>query len=465
MGVAENMHQLARYGGSNEGKLEGLPLENGDCSSPVVLSKYKRRKVSAVRDFPPGCGPLALCINTIPIEPTGSVGAGRDPVGGDIVGPILENDSNHPRKDSGADVEFHSPEMLQSPVWTELLQSSNDLESNVENLAVLSNKVDGHEVLNVEPMGIELPMASDNAGLIDCVKVLEHEICELSKDSHKVEIAPPDEYMAKSSCLKFLLPPNSPITNGNVSGKTVTRNYPSRRRISATRDFPPFCGKDAPRLSKDDCLKSPSSFKSNSSCQEKSCVEGKLLKETVSTNAKKLGYDVQDEDNIENKINVVVSKNSGDKVYAESEGNGTKEVSKQVKSGTFSEIRVDWEDKREKIRRPSRESDLNYPDHNSQIDSKEGEMDVGGLEGKLGKNIVVCDEEVGCLQGKVGKEIVVYNGEVGGWKGKVGKEIVVYDGELEGSEVKEGKDTIVDDREVGGFEGKLEREIVVHTED
>ncbi|KAL8158648.1 hypothetical protein V2J09_000185 [Rumex salicifolius] len=39
--------------------VSGIMSENGGCSSVIMLPNYKRSRVSAVRDFPPGCGPNA----------------------------------------------------------------------------------------------------------------------------------------------------------------------------------------------------------------------------------------------------------------------------------------------------------------------------------------------------------------------------------------------------------------------
>jgi euchromatic histone-lysine N-methyltransferase len=60
MGVMENMlhseslRTVTSVNGSHsEGRLGKWAMENGDCSFHTSPPKYKRRKVSSVRDFPP----------------------------------------------------------------------------------------------------------------------------------------------------------------------------------------------------------------------------------------------------------------------------------------------------------------------------------------------------------------------------------------------------------------------------
>ncbi|KAH7835245.1 hypothetical protein Vadar_024328 [Vaccinium darrowii] len=48
-----------------DGSLNTRPLEYGYCTSFGVLLKFKKPKVSAVREFPPGCGPNALRLHEV----------------------------------------------------------------------------------------------------------------------------------------------------------------------------------------------------------------------------------------------------------------------------------------------------------------------------------------------------------------------------------------------------------------
>lgn len=50
-------------GGLCDWSLNTRPLENGYCTSFGVFLKFKKPKVSAIRDFPPGCGPYMLLNN------------------------------------------------------------------------------------------------------------------------------------------------------------------------------------------------------------------------------------------------------------------------------------------------------------------------------------------------------------------------------------------------------------------
>ncbi|KAJ0089171.1 hypothetical protein Patl1_32968 [Pistacia atlantica] len=52
-------------GSRSEDRSGILPVENGHCASPRGLPKYKRQRVSAVRDFPPSCGQLTPNRDTV----------------------------------------------------------------------------------------------------------------------------------------------------------------------------------------------------------------------------------------------------------------------------------------------------------------------------------------------------------------------------------------------------------------
>uniref|UniRef100_A0A7N0V9T8 Uncharacterized protein n=1 Tax=Kalanchoe fedtschenkoi TaxID=63787 RepID=A0A7N0V9T8_KALFE len=173
-------------------------VENG-CSllpncSPVP--KYKRRKISAVRDFPYGCGPNAPKIN---VRPTKGSCAGH----GDHVQRSIDEVKIEPKLD------IHTAA--------------------------------AHEFLQLKD--------------------------ELAKSPNEVSI---NSFLDKTilSCVhSFPVQPEKPTYNFNNSVNNSGRNYPPRRKISAIRDFPPFCGRDAPRLMKDECIKVRASSQHGSASQ------------------------------------------------------------------------------------------------------------------------------------------------------------------------------------------------------
>uniref|UniRef100_A0A803PMT4 Uncharacterized protein n=1 Tax=Cannabis sativa TaxID=3483 RepID=A0A803PMT4_CANSA len=91
------------------------------------------------------------------------------------------------------------------------------------------------------------------------------------------------------------------VPNGNGFVKTMSRNYPPRRRVSAIRDFPKFCGINASPRSKEKPLEELASLE-NISSQEKfeSEANEKVMSETVKKIAGTVG-DVEDGDLFRNK--------------------------------------------------------------------------------------------------------------------------------------------------------------------
>jgi hypothetical protein len=108
--------------GHSEGRLRKLTMENSDCSFRTSPPKYKRRKVYAVRDFPP------------------------------------------------------FPPQIQS---TDVLERKNASTSKEEEVVVSSDKVSELESVNAEPVKMRSPAleALNNAGLSEHVNGLE---CKVS---------------------------------------------------------------------------------------------------------------------------------------------------------------------------------------------------------------------------------------------------------------------------------------------
>ncbi|GMN31053.1 hypothetical protein TIFTF001_003079 [Ficus carica] len=140
--------------GSYSGRLEKLTMENGGCSFVVRSTKYKRRKVSVVRDFPAGCGRFAQQVSLRTTEDAGTA-------------------------------------------------STNTLEDQ----SFKDASIDGVE-----------------NGTSDMLSDLQQLSCQ---------------------------------------------KYPPRRRVSAVREFPPFCGRNAPPPVKEESSEVLSSLKNTSSGQEK----------------------------------------------------------------------------------------------------------------------------------------------------------------------------------------------------
>ncbi|KAL5551350.1 hypothetical protein UlMin_001526 [Ulmus minor] len=86
-------------GGHSEERLGNLTMENGACPFLVSAAKCKKRKISAVRDFPPGCGRFA---QRICLRPT------KDAICADAVGnTICKDESSDRLKNETSDSSNH----------------------------------------------------------------------------------------------------------------------------------------------------------------------------------------------------------------------------------------------------------------------------------------------------------------------------------------------------------------------
>lgn len=227
MGFADNTkqtHSSRMLSLSNcdhsEGNWGRLLMENVHYDSRVGFPKYKRGRVSAIRDFRPGCGQFAPRISLRPTEEAISNG---------IVQNSVDQGKSCDAFGDGIRHVYRSPEVLENFDFTVIPRQTIDVESKPEAPVVSSDQVDGLNLLNTTLLKMPCPEAPDtfsNAGDIETLKSSEHERFNVPKDLHNVDISAPVESM-------------------------VPRHYPSRRKISAVRDFPPLCGRNAPRLIKE----------------------------------------------------------------------------------------------------------------------------------------------------------------------------------------------------------------------
>ncbi|EHA8589632.1 histone-lysine N-methyltransferase, H3 lysine-9 specific SUVH6 [Cocos nucifera] len=174
-----------------------------EVSAPAVPVKYKQRKVSAIRQWPKGCGPLAAGANMKPIkEPPASVEL--DPNG-------VSNSNKRPRPDDAVELPAVGEEAA-SLERVDGVGSSMILRQEVAELTSLA------ETLKPNDM--------------NSLKCLEHLGAETKKEEIGAKIFP------------------EPV------GIVHSRTYPppKRRMISVVRDFPVGCGRNAPLMSKEESL-------------------------------------------------------------------------------------------------------------------------------------------------------------------------------------------------------------------
>ncbi|XP_065856894.1 histone-lysine N-methyltransferase, H3 lysine-9 specific SUVH6-like [Euphorbia lathyris] len=243
---------------NSQGKLGRLPMENGHQDARGGL-QYKWRSVSAVRDFPPGCGPRAprislepkdeaVCINTV--ENSGDLVRNGDAEGDGLISSRSGIDSQPPRAlenlgpaiipghmnhaeskveahliPSGNGIDSQPAKALENTGSTEIPRQSDSLESKVEAPVAPAELENGNPV-NIEPVQVSFPGVPDslsNSGDIEQLKSLEHETLNVPNILHKKDV---------------------PISGDHI----FPLKYPPRRKISAVRDFPPFCGRNAAPL-------------------------------------------------------------------------------------------------------------------------------------------------------------------------------------------------------------------------
>lgn len=175
-----------------------------EVAAPAVPVKYKQRKVSAIRQWPKGCGPLATVANPKPItELEASVELDR-------IG--VSNSNKRPRPDDAVEL----------PAVGEEEAAPLERGDKVGSLMILKQ-----EAAELTSMA-EILEPKD----VNSLKGLEYLGAETKKEEMGAKIFP------------------EPV------GIVHSRTYPppKRRMISAVRDFPVGCGGNAPLMSKEEAL-------------------------------------------------------------------------------------------------------------------------------------------------------------------------------------------------------------------
>ncbi|KAI4327183.1 hypothetical protein L6164_019675 [Bauhinia variegata] len=316
----------------SEGRGARSPMEDGNCilrAQPV----YKCRKFSANRDFPAGCGRFATKIDLKPKVDTANVNFGK--------GAIVEDYSDGTSK--GAEPQHY--EFIETSIPTETRGQTDDF-SLKDSPVVSSIPVDGSPLTNNKPEEVQL---EDLEALVDTglARTAEGIRCDSSDVS------------------KFLSPDVHPSCSSGCLEKALTRSYLPRRRVLANRDFPPFCGRNAPRLEKDECPNINLSVQNKRTGKQNLAVDDKPLRNVAVTCINELEKNVQDRD---------------------AEGKATEEVKGQDVFESSSEMKLQLENAREKPVTIPNESKVKL---NSKTVVKEEKWDAVQFEGNSGKEIIV----------------------------------------------------------------------------
>ncbi|WVZ11278.1 hypothetical protein V8G54_015808 [Vigna mungo] len=140
----------------------------------------------------------------------------------------------------------------------------------------------------------------------------------------------------------------------------ITRRYLPQRKVSAVRNFPPLCGRNAPRLGKDKhvCLEGTSSLNNKTKGQQNLVVDDNPLKKVAATDVKECKSNIQDEYNCNRKL--------VDIDQLDSERNSAERLKKLRACEPSSEMKKSPENEREKYATPPETSNH----HQIKINSK-----------------------------------------------------------------------------------------------
>ncbi|KAK7252705.1 hypothetical protein RIF29_36852 [Crotalaria pallida] len=260
---------------------------------------YKRRKVSAIRDFPEGCGPFAPSVDPVSKVDVADFCSANGTIVEDKNGEHLGDDTAR-TSDCGDDAQQFNKDSF----FTKTLRQTTDCSLKNENPVASSHDMDG------------LPSANDDPAKVPLVgmEALENTANFVKCESLMPKSSSPVGEVASSGGSKSLC-------NVNVCGssayieKAIPQRYFPRRKISAVRDFPPLCGRNAPRLDKNEHLKE-NSLNNKRVGQQNLAVDDNSLKKLATADLKEEGNNVQGENTLKRKL--------VDTVKADPERNDTK---------------------------------------------------------------------------------------------------------------------------------------------
>ncbi|XP_057449753.1 histone-lysine N-methyltransferase, H3 lysine-9 specific SUVH6-like [Lotus japonicus] len=251
-------------------------MENGDCTF-LARPRYKQRKVSAIRDFPEECGPFVS--KNAPVSKV-------DIADSDYANNTVLEDKNDEHVEGGTDrvskcdKDTQHSELKNDTFLTENLDQAIDCGLMKENSVVSSLQVDEPNLSNYEPANATV------VGMDTFDTELERTEKSVKHDSAAGEAPMINGEVPMIDCSKSLSSDINVAYSGACMGEAGTKRYLPRKKVSAVREFPPFCGPHAPRLSMDYCLKGISSLNNNRADQQVLAVDDSLLKKAATTDVK-----------------------------------------------------------------------------------------------------------------------------------------------------------------------------------
>ncbi|XP_077235164.1 uncharacterized protein LOC143877170 [Tasmannia lanceolata] len=403
-----NVESLNGGGFTGETSRKRSLENNGDASSDYPM-KFKRRKVSAIRDFPAGCGRFTIEMGKKSCENAGSFDTAQSPT----VEAERADSMDYELVKSSHQMEL--PELLKSskPEMVEELRSLDPKESLElstplkDNATEFSKSLDQSELLNssktVKPLIVELPNSSDLMELDESLEALtpldQPELPDVPKSSDQSKLVEMQSIVSPTESLNALVPVDK------ATEEPLPKKYPPLRRVSADRDFPPFCGRDAPLVTMEECLKAvPSSRKKSvddvGGHKPSNGLPRTVKSENVKVNSMgndmdQIGKKVQVRDPLVIKSKVTIDKEVGGIVKVKSASksrmseNDTTEVRDTIQVRTASGSKLKGEDMnefREKSQtRAAPDIKLSRPGTKSPYVTAKTDRENKSLAGKVGK--------------------------------------------------------------------------------
>ena len=447
---SEPLRAITSVNGNHSNDMLGkLTMENGECSFTASATKYKRRKVSAVRNFPSGCGRFPQNVSLRPTEDTDTPCTDLQNSNckeGSIDN--LENGTSDLGKDShqlavATQTKGMGPVLSVDNFLLPTENTDTAFTDNLLNLDCKEGSSDGpkngtsdlakdlHHVTTAIQKEQTAPVLLDDDFLLRtentdtaCTDTLPNSNCkegssdglkngtyDLVKDLHQSVASTKEEMGPVLLDVKFpflLIGPNS-VPNGNVLEKIVPRKYPPRRRVSAIRDFPPFCGRNGSKLTRDtvqpkDSLDVLAPVKNKSSGQEKSgpeiddqssteiMMDDKSLTEIVNAALKGTCEELLYGDSHKTELEEIVSKVTRYEVRPEQAESNIEEKRKKDECGISSERIVEQKEREINNKTPF-EDKLFWWDHEFETVVGKDDGDVEGSEENLCQEIVVYSQD------------------------------------------------------------------------
>lgn len=207
-------------------------FENGEESLSQQVVK------SAVQDFPPECGKNArhITLKAVGTEAVASLGGKENLIADENKVNVAEGDCVKAIESGNESV---SQQVVQSAVELEPPTTLDDLVGRV--VAAIGVNVEFPST--VRPLGTGSPKVSE-------LKESElpnelHDTDAPAESKTSLEIGSKADGMVPANRSKAWSPPEWPIRDSKMLKDPPLRSKLPRRRVSATRDFPPFCGRNA----------------------------------------------------------------------------------------------------------------------------------------------------------------------------------------------------------------------------